>query len=110
MAFLAGAALAELHGRFLEDPSATDAITFPGDARLDQAGEICVSADAARAFAEKHGGDLSTELTLYLVHGWLHLAGHDDRSSAAKRRMRAAEARALALLRASNAVPRFRLI
>jgi probable rRNA maturation factor len=107
IAFLTDAALARLHDKFLGDPAATDVITFAGDPARRQAGEICVSADAARAFALKHGGVPAEELTLYLVHGWLHLAGHDDLQPAKKRRMRAAEARALALLRASRRIPRF---
>jgi probable rRNA maturation factor len=116
IAFLPAAALARLHGKFLGDPSATDVITFagapaPGQAPTEsgQAGEICVSAGAARAFARQHRRDFSEELTLYVVHGWLHLAGHDDLQPAKKRRMRAAEARAFRLLRAAGAVPRFRL-
>jgi len=108
IAFLTDAALAGLHGRFLKDPSATDVITFAGDPAQGQAGEICVSVDAARAFAQEHRRNFSEELTLYLVHGWLHLAGHDDLQPARKRRMRAAEARALRRLRAAGAVPRFR--
>jgi probable rRNA maturation factor len=109
LAFLTAPALAALHGRFLGDPSATDVITFAAAPALGQAGEICVSADAARDFARRHGRDFAAELTLYVVHGWLHLAGHDDRQPAKKRRMRAAEARALAVLRAAGAIPRFRL-
>jgi len=109
LVFLTETALARLHAEFLGDRSPTDVITFAGTPSLGQAGEICVSADAARAFAQAHGRDFSAELTLYLVHGWLHLAGHDDRRPAAKRRMRAAEARAMALLRATRALPRFRL-
>jgi probable rRNA maturation factor len=107
VAFLTDAALARLHATFLGDPSPTDVVTFPGTPDLGQAGEICVSADTARAFAARHRHDLSEELTLYVVHGWLHLAGHDDRQPARKKRMRAAEARALALLRANRAIPLF---
>ena len=108
LAFLTDSALARLHATFLGDASTTDVITFAGaPTEPGQAGEICVSADAARAFAAKHGRDFSEELTLYLVHGWLHLAGHDDLRPANKKRMRAAEARALALLRASRKIPRF---
>jgi len=101
------AALARLHGDFLDDHTPTDVITFEGEPAFGTAGEICVSADTAAAFAEKHGHDFSTELTLYLVHGWLHLAGYDDLEPKLKRRMRAAEARALKLLRAAGAVPAF---
>lgn len=109
IAFLTAPALAALHGKFLADPSATDVITFAGTPGLGQTGEICVSADTARAYARRHRHDFAEELTLYLVHGWLHLAGHDDLQPAKKRRMRAAEARALKLLRAARAVPRFRI-
>ena len=52
-------------------------------------------------------GGLSAELTLYLVHGWLHLAGHDDRAPGPRRAMRRAEAAALEVLRRAAALPRF---
>jgi probable rRNA maturation factor len=107
IAFLTDSALARLHALFLDDPSPTDVITFAGTPALGQAGEICVSADTARAFAAGHRRDFCEELTLYVVHGWLHLAGHDDRQPASKKRMRAAEARALALLRTRRMIPPF---
>ena len=109
LAFLTDAALARLHADFLQDPSVTDVITFEAQPALGSAGEICVSADTAWRYANEHRRDFSEELTLYVVHGWLHLAGYDDLQPAKKRRMRAAEARALALLRAKKAVPAFRL-
>jgi probable rRNA maturation factor len=107
LVFLTDAALARLHADFLGDPAATDVITFTGDAGTGLAGEICVSADTAAAYARKHRGDFSAELTLYIVHGWLHLAGYDDLRPAKKRVMRRAEARALRLLQAARALPRF---
>ncbi len=106
---LADAALAQLHADFLDDPTTTDVITFEGNAALGLAGEICVSADTAAAFAKKHRRDFSAELTLYLVHGWLHLAGYDDLAPAKKRAMRRAEARAMAHLRRAGCHPRFTL-
>jgi probable rRNA maturation factor len=110
VAFLTDAALARLHGVFLGDPSRTDVITFAGDRSLGMAGEICVSADAAeRQAAGRRGGGVAAELALYVVHGWLHLAGFDDRDPAARRSMRGAEARALRLLRAAGALPRLAL-
>ena len=109
VAFLKDPALASLHDRFLGDPSATDVITFSGDAAHEVAGEICVSVDAAARRAGAAAGRLSRELALYLVHGWLHLAGYDDRRPAARREMRRAEARALRLLARSAAMPRFKL-
>ena len=109
VAFLTDGALAELHGRFLGDPSATDVITFGGNAAHGTAGEICVSADAAGRSAGRGARRLSAELTLYLVHGWLHLAGYDDRDPASRRAIRGAESRAMRLLSRSARVPRFGL-
>ena len=122
LVFLTDAALAQLHAEFLADPTPTDVITFAGDPALNTAGEICVSVDAARRHVAalspalssqlstlSSSATFSTELTLYLVHGWLHLAGYDDLAPAKKRIMRRAEARALALLHAAGALPEFAL-
>lgn len=98
LVFLTDAALAQLHADFLADPTTTDVITFEGDLALGVAGEICVSVDTALAYAKKHRREFSTELLLYVIHGWLHLAGYDDLQPAKKRVMRRAEARALNLL------------
>ncbi len=116
LAFLTDPALARLHAAFLGDRSPTDVITFAGTSAAGLApiasglaGEICVSADAARTFAADHGRDFAAEMTLYITHGWLHLAGHDDLTPPAKKRMRAAEARAMALLRERRLIPGFAL-
>ncbi|HRI83755.1 MAG TPA: rRNA maturation RNase YbeY [Opitutaceae bacterium] len=102
LVFLTDAAQAGLHAEFLADPTTTDVITFEGNPALGFAGEICVSVDTAAGYARRHRGKFSRELLLYVVHGWLHLAGYDDRQPAKKRRMRAAEARALRLLNAAG--------
>lgn len=109
LVFLTDRELAALHADFLDDPSPTDVITFAGDPAAGTAGEICVSVDTAAREARARRADFATELTLYLVHGWLHLLGHDDRQPGPKRRMRAAERRALRRLRQHDAVPCFRL-
>lgn len=115
LVFLTDAALGKLHDTFLADPSLTDVITFEGDAAFGTGGEICVSADAAsrqvgpgRSVART--AKFSAELTLYLVHGWLHLAGYDDLVPLKKRAMRRAEARAMAVLRRAKRLPNFRLV
>ena len=55
--------------------------------------------------------EFSAELTLYLVHGWLHLAGYDDLVPAKKRAMRRAETRAMRCLRQDLArLPEFSLL
>ncbi len=109
LAFLDDPQITEVHAQFLEDPTPTDVITFPGDPEAGFAGEICVSADHAQFEAEKRGHAFARELTLYLVHGWLHLAGYDDHEPADRRAMRAAERRVMAALEAANAFPAFAL-
>jgi probable rRNA maturation factor len=109
LAFLTDPALARIHADFLSDPTTTDVITFEGNAALASAGEICVSADTAENYAKLHDRDFSEELTLYVVHGWLHLAGYDDLKPAKKRVMRAAEKKAMGILTAAKALPKFLL-
>jgi probable rRNA maturation factor len=107
--FLTDSAIARIHADFLDDATTTDVITFEGEPAFGTAGEICVSADTAQTYAAKHGHDFSTELTLYVIHGWLHLAGYDDLEPVKKRRMRAAEKRALTCLTVAEVLPKFSL-
>lgn len=63
--------IARIHGEFLNDPTPTDAITFPY-------GEIIVSCDTADSYAQKHGISREEELFRYMVHGLTHLHGYLD--------------------------------
>lgn len=90
------ATLAELHGRFLDDPTPTDVMAFDLGDGDGPAGEVYVSVDRARAVAAERGVGLDRELALYLVHGALHLCGHDDHAEDERQAMRRAEAEVLA--------------
>ncbi|MDR2863145.1 MAG: rRNA maturation RNase YbeY [Puniceicoccales bacterium] len=110
VAFLDDAAMCRLHADFLGDPSPTDVISFPGEPEDDGtgepfAGELCVCVAQAQREAGKHGNTLAEEVLLYLVHGWLHLAGYDDIEDADRQAMRAAESAALSYLREAGFVP-----
>ena len=63
--------IAQVHGEFLNDPTPTDAITFPY-------GEILVSCDTAATYAQAHGLTPQEELFRYMVHGLVHLHGYLD--------------------------------
>lgn len=65
------ATIAAVHAEFLNDPTATDAITF-------QHGEILVSCDTAAAYAAAHNLPREEELFRYMVHGLTHLHGYLD--------------------------------
>ncbi len=101
--------IGQIHDDFMDDPSATDVITFPANAEMESAGEIIVSVDHARSRAAELDEPFSRELSLYLVHGWLHLAGYDDRNDSDRAAMRIAEQEALALLDQAGAGSNFQL-
>ena len=109
IAFLDDNALANIHRAFLDDPTPTDVITFPAEPEDDMAGEICVSVDMAERAAREHQQPFQHELTLYLVHGWLHLAGLDDQNQDDRETMRQAESQAMTWIKSQNALPDFDL-
>ena len=54
-------------------------------------GEIIVSAEYARASAGQYDWDVQSEVTLYAVHGLLHVCGYDDLDSTEQAIMRSRE-------------------
>lgn len=77
-------AIAAVHGEFMDDPTATDVITF-------QHGEILVSVETAARSAGEQGHEPSREALLYVIHGFLHLNGFEDHTAAGFREMKTAQ-------------------
>lgn len=98
ISILGARAMAKVHRDFLGIPGPTDVITFPY-------GEILVCAPVAAERAREFGHDTTTELVLYLIHGLLHLSGHDDTTPAAARRMAAAQEKILHRALAESGIP-----
>lgn len=109
IAFLDDPHIIRLHEQFLNDPTPTDVITFPGDPDEDLAGEICISIDHTITASEIHNNPFENELTLYLVHGWLHLAGINDKTEEDRKIMRKAESSTLQLIETHDCLPNFTL-
>lgn len=109
IAFLTPEEHTQLHITHHNNPDPTDVITFQGDPAHNHAGEICVSPAFAQEYSEGHNSPFHRELTLYLVHGWLHLCGLDDLNETDRQAMRKGEKEALAHLEAHNAIPNFQL-
>lgn len=87
----------ELNRQFLAHDYPTDVLSFlleQEGSRLE--GEVIASADTAIRAALQFGWPADDELLLYVVHGTLHLIGHDDASDELRATMRAAERRCLA--------------
>lgn len=104
VAFVDETACAELHARFFDDASVTDVMTFPGDPEDAHAGDLAICPAYAAEHAGEFGQSFAEELTLYLVHGWLHLAGLDDRTAPQSAAMRAAEDDLMNRVRAGGGV------
>lgn len=86
--FVTDGFMRKLHQDFFQDPTSTDVITFPLD---DSSGELYICPKTAIRYAEQHGKAPYEELTLYLVHGLLHLLGYDDIDPKCRKVMRKLE-------------------
>ena len=96
---LVGAAeMARVNRQFLGHEGSTDVITFDHAATpssLQLHGEIFISLDDAVRQARAFRTTWQSELARYLIHGLLHLRGHDDLEPAARKTMKREENRLL---------------
>ncbi|MET7255435.1 rRNA maturation RNase YbeY [Dyadobacter jiangsuensis] len=84
--------LLEINKEYLDHDYFTDIITFDNSEEDNQLeGDIYISVDRVRENAATFHTDFDTEMRRVLIHGLLHLAGHDDTSEALKTAMRAKE-------------------
>ncbi len=80
VAFVGRTAISRLNSQYLGHPGSTDVISFgmgrdvPGAPAI---GDIYICPDVARANAKKHGVSAGKELARLVVHGVLHVAGHE---------------------------------
>ena len=98
IALVDNATIHRVNRRHLDHDWPTDVVTFalsdPGEPELT--GELVVSAQMAAESALRSGHDPMAELTLYVVHGLLHLCGFDDTDPESAARMRRGESEHLA--------------
>lgn len=69
-----------LNRDFRGKDKATDVLSFPAAQNGRVAGDIAISRGIARENAKALGHSLTTEVKILLLHGLLHLAGHDHES------------------------------
>jgi len=88
-----------LNREWLGHDNPTDVVSFPLDEEAAAEGviegEVYVDLDTAAERAPEFGGAFEEEALRYVVHGLLHLVGHDDATDADRARMRALEDRYL---------------
>jgi len=93
LALVDDAEMIALHDKYLNIPETTDVLTFDleaGDADAVD-GEIIICADTAQRESTARGHGFADEVTLYAVHGLLHLLGYDDHSEQDATKMHARE-------------------
>jgi probable rRNA maturation factor len=91
------AQLHELNREYLGVDAPTDVLSFPADEEdpetgVPYLGDILISIPRARQQAEAAGHPLEAEVQLLVVHGTLHLLGHDHAEAGEKTRMWKAQA------------------
>jgi probable rRNA maturation factor len=97
------AGIAALNGQYRGKPQPTDVLSFPlytaeelAGIQPDVLGDVVISLETAARQAERTRCALWEEMTRLLIHGVLHLLGHDhEQGPAAARAMRARERRLL---------------
>jgi len=74
--------LRRLNRQFRGKNQATDVLSFPAEGIGAEkiAGDLAISAPTALKQAVEQGHSLSTEIKVLILHGLLHLAGHDHES------------------------------
>ena len=78
----------DLNRRFLNHDYQTDVLSFlldEGPAGIE--GEVYVDVETARERSSEFDTTVRQEIERYIVHGLLHLAGHDDADDAARAAM-----------------------
>jgi probable rRNA maturation factor len=89
-----------LNRDFLGRDAPTDVLSFPADETDPETGrcylgDVVISISRAESQARAGGHTLEAELQLLVVHGVLHLLGHDHAGAEEKARMWAAQAETL---------------
>lgn len=95
LAFVDNPTIHRLNKQFLDHDEPTDVLSFPmsGAGAKCLEGELVIGVEVALDQARERGHDVMAELALYVVHGLLHLCGHDDHDAKSRKVMRAQERR-----------------
>ena len=92
--------ITELNRQFLGRDEPTDVLSFPLDEKGPEDdeptfGDVVISGETALREATERNIEPERELTLYALHGVLHLLGYDDQTEPDRKRMCAREAEIL---------------
>ena len=94
VSFVDDAEMEDLHVRYMDEPGATDVLSFPLDDEEHDGVRVLGDVVIAPAVAARNNpDDPGAELRLLLVHGILHILGYDHETSDERARMWARQER-----------------
>ena len=100
--FVSAEEMARVNGQFLRHTGSTDVITFdhsiagaPETGAPNLHGEVFISVADAVKQAREFGTTWQSEVVRYIIHGLLHLRGHDDLKPVTRKVMKREENRLL---------------
>ncbi|MDR3072902.1 MAG: rRNA maturation RNase YbeY [Clostridiales Family XIII bacterium] len=112
--FLSRDAIRQLNRKYREKDMATDVLSFPMFATLDEIreqvleakrlsrgvllGDVVICTEIACEQAEEYGHSVAREVTYLFVHSLLHLLGFDHENEEEKRKMREIEEMVMTIL------------
>lgn len=91
----------EVNRNYLQHDYYTDIITFDYTKGNKISGDLFISLDTIATNAEQFKSTYTQELHRVIIHGILHLCGIDDKGPGERKKMEAAENKALDLLKQS---------
>jgi probable rRNA maturation factor len=106
LSLVGDAAIRELNREHRGKDKATDVLSFPLDPTLPEGdgsperllGDVVISVDTARRQAAEYDAPLQNELCRLLIHGILHVLGHDHERPEERSAMEAEERRLAAAI------------
>jgi len=101
LSFIDDLSMRELNRQWRNIDRATDVLSFPQEGGPDFTllGDIVISLETAERQSVRYGNTLHEEIKKLIVHGTLHLLGHDHKKKKEKEIMREEESRLMLLIK-----------
>jgi len=101
VSFIGDRSMRELNREWRNIDRATDVLSFPQEGGPDPTllGDIVISLETAGRQSARYGNTLHEEIKKLIVHGALHLTGHDHKKKKEKETMREEESRLMVLIK-----------
>lgn len=93
LVFVNDGVMRRLNWKYRKIDRATDCLAFPmregvdGQLNPELLGDVVISVDTAKRNAKLYGANVKKEMSLYIIHGILHLLGFKDTTALERKKM-----------------------